>query len=204
MARIRRRSSDSSSHRGTDLLRTPGPLEPNPRPVMTSTQRRPASWEAAIKAASARCASACVIECRSRVASILCRPRLSLSALARSIPAKRSSGSGTRDGLAWGFSVRAVLGSNAGTIFGAIGSPRARNGFTSRTACCHTARSPRGRPVLLAVIISRRLITFDQHNMETPGPVRTELDVLLDICRARRTGDEIDRPRQSFRHTAGA
>src|SRR5215472_11303791 len=103
-ARIRRRSSRSSSHPGTDLLRIPGPLDPNPRPVMTSTQRRPASWEAAIKAASARCASACVIPCRSRVASISRRPRLSRSALARSIPAKRSSGAAGGDGMALGFS----------------------------------------------------------------------------------------------------
>jgi len=40
--------------------------------------------------------------------------------------------------------------------------------------------------------------------METPGPVRTELYVLLDIRGARWTGDEIDRPRQRFRHPAGA
>ena len=41
----RRRSPASSSHRGTASLRIPGPVGPKPRPVMTRTQRRPASRE---------------------------------------------------------------------------------------------------------------------------------------------------------------
>jgi hypothetical protein len=53
-SRIRRLSSSSSSHRGTELLRIPGPLDPNPRPVMTSTQRRPASWDAVTNLARLR------------------------------------------------------------------------------------------------------------------------------------------------------
>ena len=51
----------------------------------------------------------------------------------------------------------------------------------------------------LVPFTSHRLIILDENDMETPGPVRTQFDVLLDIRRARRTSDEIDRPWQRFR-----
>lgn len=195
MARTCRRSAGSSSHRGTRLFRTPGPLGLMPLPVMMSTQRRPASREAATNAASARCASAWVIPWRSRRASIVCRPRFSRSALARSIPAKRSSGAGVRGGLGRCASVVAAPGSGTGIGAAAIDALRPRNGCTSRTACCQNARSLRGPATLLVLFTSRRLVVLDENDMETPGPVCTEFDVLLDICSARRPGDEIDHPR---------
>jgi hypothetical protein len=74
-----------------------------------------------------------------------------------------------------------------------------RNGRTSRTASCHNPRSPRGPAMSFVRFTPRRLTILDQNDMETPGPVRTQFDVLLDIRRARRTSDEIYGPRQSFR-----
>src|SRR6202045_3671034 len=65
-----------------------------------------------------------------------------------------------------------------------------RNGRTSRTASRHRS---------LVSFTSRRLTILDENDMETPGPVRTQFDVLLDIRRAGWTGDEVDGPRQHFR-----
>jgi hypothetical protein len=58
--------------------------------------------------------------------------------------------------------------------------------------------------VLLVVFdTSRRLTVFDEDYMETPWAVRTELDALLDVRRPRRTGNEVDYPRQGFRCSGG-
>src|SRR5947209_4708815 len=67
-----------------------------------------------------------------------------------------------------------------------------RNGRTSRTASCHSPRSSRGPAMSLVPFTSRRLTVIDENDIETPGPVHTQFDVLLDIGRARRTSDEID------------
>jgi len=56
-----------------------------------------------------------------------------------------------------------------------------------------------GRCGLVGILdTSSRLIIFDKNDMEAPRPVRTQLDVLLYIRCAGRTGDEIDRPRQGL------
>ena len=75
---------------------------------------------------------------------------------------------------------------------------RARDGstFIGPNGPALSPPSPRGRGRLFVVSdISRRLTVFDQNDMETPRPVRTKLNVLLDIGRPRWTGDEIDGPR---------
>src|SRR4029077_18063760 len=60
-----------------------------------------------------------------------------------------------------------------------------------------SAASSGGRADLLGMFDDPcRLFVFDQHDMETPRSMRTQLDVLLNICSARGTGDEIDCPRQ--------
>ena len=63
-----RRSPGSLSQRGTAAFSTPPLIRPCP--VMTSTTRRPIARDPATNPFSARCASACVIPCRSRRASI--------------------------------------------------------------------------------------------------------------------------------------
>ena len=50
-----------------------------------------------------------------------------------------------------------------------------RNGRTSRTASRHGSLVP---------FTSHRLTILDENDMETPRPVRTQFDVLLDIRRA--------------------
>jgi hypothetical protein len=45
------------------------------------------------------------------------------------------------------------------------------------------------------VPFTSRLTILDENDMETPGSVCTQFDVLLDIRGARRTGDEVDGPR---------
>jgi hypothetical protein len=57
--------------------------------------------------------------------------------------------------------------------------------------------------LLVVFDTSRRLTVFDENYMETPGSVRTEFDVLLDVRSPRRTGNEIDHPRQGFRCSGG-
>jgi hypothetical protein len=50
--------------------------------------------------------------------------------------------------------------------------------------------------MLLFVFTSYHLIVLDKNDMETPRPVRTQLNVLLYVGSARWAGDEIDGPRQ--------
>src|SRR5437764_3404291 len=194
-----RRSSGSWSQRGTALFNTP-PLE-RPWPVMTSTQRRPAAREAATNPVSARCASVWVMPCRSSRASIGRRPRRNRSAVARSTPAKRSSGgAGGCCGLAGAAVAEPVLAptrpplgdkpppcppplageGSAGSGGGLLGNRRAR-GATLRATRRHSSASSDLR---------RRIL--DQYDMEAARPVRAQLDALLDVAGARRAGDQVD------------
>ena len=106
---------------------------------MTRTQRRPASRDLWINAARARCASAWVMPCRSRRASIGWRPRFSRSALARSIPEKRSRGGCRSAARTWLCSPQPGGG---GTPV-QVKPPRRgrRSGVTLRIASRHSNRS---------------------------------------------------------------
>ena len=122
------------------------------------------------------------------------RPRFSRSALARSIPANRSS-AGTGRGwgvsrLAGGAAVRARPGSGAPPGVGKVAAARPRNGLTPRTASRHSLRS------LSVLDIAFLLPVADEDDMQASRPVRPEFNALLDVSGARRSGYKIDRSRQ--------
>ncbi len=130
------RAERPSSQRGTARRSTPPPILP--RPVMTRTHLLPSARAPRINRASARCASSCVIPCKSSRASTGCLPRFSRSAFARSMPANRSSarggwGAAGADGE-WGTATPSGRLTGAGVVTGAglgvsgliVASPDAR------------------------------------------------------------------------------
>src|SRR5579862_481090 len=124
--------------------------------------------------------------CRSSRASTASLPRFSRSALARSMPAKRLSVSGGSTGASGSVRRGASAFFTAGLGGGASGaSDRPARRLTSRVARCHSACSELG------------FVAIDKDHVQAAWAVRAQLDALLDIARARRTGNEIDCARQA-------
>src|SRR5258708_30518230 len=139
--------------------------------------------------------------CRSSRASIARRPRFGRSAVARSTPAKLSSGGGAggvdcggglldaAGAAVWTEAVPAALRARRRR---SVGGLRRGKGTRSRATRRHRSRSS-----AWSAFGGRRI--FDQHDMEAARAVRAELDALLDIAGARRAGDHVYRARQGPR-----
>src|SRR3979411_3141924 len=122
--------------------------------------------------------------CRSSRASIARRPRFRRSAVARSTPAKLSSGGGAggvdcggglldaAGAAVWTAAVPAALRARRPR---SVGGLRPGKGATSGGTGRHRSISS-----VWAAFVGRRI--FAQHDMDAARAVRAELDALLDIA----------------------